>query len=407
MDKSRRYKKSIVRVQRSKIFLTIFFLPSILFLFTPLGILFLTGFTGLDVSGDQLAPRSAGLTGEIASFHIIAKDLNILDFEPLFKEHLPKIKCDGKISLEVDLKFEKGVILAKGSFSSNELSLSQGNPSLPLNLSHLRGDFEAKLTGGNPEIKGKIRSSEVRWGRLFLQNIEADYSLFEKKLDIAKCEVKLAGGTIWLNGNIGFTNNPPVFVAELTGEGINVGTISEKWGNARPISGILFADGELSGEFGKPTTYSGNAKVRIEEGDLGKIGLIGRLITFSPLTTLSRDISLNNMEGDFDISEGYASTDNTTLKGSGLRITAEGDVGWNKRLNFILGFYTSSELLKGTTLTKTLGTIVDNFGNVLRRVKLTGTIDNPQFAVVPLGIGSVIVDKLEKSFKKGSPKENR
>jgi hypothetical protein len=116
---------------------------------------------------------------------------------------------------------------------------------------------------------------------------------------------------------------------------------------------------------------------------------------------------LNNMEGDFDISEGYASTDNTTLKGSGLKITAEGDVGWNKRLNFILGFYTSSELLKGTTLTKTLGTIVDNFGNILRRVKLTGTIDNPQFVVVPLGIGSVIVDKLEKSFEKGSPKENR
>ena len=396
MDKSSRYKKSIVRGQRIRIFLTIFLLPSILFLFTPLETLFLTGFTGLDVLGE-----------EIANFHIIAKDLNLLDFEPLLKEYLPKVKCDGKISLEADLKFEKDVTIINGNFSSAKVSLSKGNSSLPLNLSHLEGDFEAKLTGENPEIKGKIRSSEVRWGRLFLQNIETDYGLLEKKLDITKCEVKLADGTIWLNGNIDFVGNPPIFNVKFTTEGINIGSILEKWSDSKPISGILSSDASLSGEFGKPTTYSGKAKVKIEEGDIARIGLFGRIITFSPLATVSRDLSLTTLEGDFDISEGYASTDNTTLKGSGLKIIAKGDVGWNKRLNFILSFYTSSELLKGTPLTKALGTIVDDFGNILRRVKLTGTIDNPRFVVVPLGIGNVIVDRLEKSFKKGSPKENR
>ncbi len=395
MDKSRRYKKSIVQAQMSEVrrqrsdnkiricvlFSVLCFLSSV--------------FHSLDVSGE-----------EVASFHIIAKDLNLLNFESLLKEYFPKIKYDGNISLEAEIKFEKGVNATRinGNFSSSKISFSQANSSLPLTFSNLEGDFEAELTGEIPQIKGKIRSSEVNWERLSLQNMEADYNLFEKKLDIKNCKVGLDEGTVYLNGNIDFTKSPPIFFVKLTSEKVNIGSISERWDNARPISGILFADGDLSGELGKPTTYSGKAKVRIEEGDLGKIGLFGRLITFSPLATIIQgSFSELTLEGDFNISEGYASTENTVIKGPSIKITAKGDVGWNKKLDFILSFYASSEVLKKTLITKALGVIVDDFGNVLRRVKLTGTIDNPQFTIVPLGIGNAIIEGLEKSFGRGSP----
>lgn len=383
MDKSLRGKKSITRAQKVRIFLLS---------------LILVISAGLPVSGEE----------ETASFHITAKDLNLPNFEPIFKEYSPQIKYAGDISLEANFKIKKGTFaFANGDFSSNKLSLVGLNSSFPLNLSNVEGNFEIELTDGKPTVKGKIRSSEGQWGQVYFQSLQADYLLLEKRLDISNCEIKLANGTVYLNGNIDFTKNPPVFFVKLTGEKINVGSILEKWGNTRPISGTLFADGTLSGEFGKPTTYSGMAKIKIEEGNLGEIGLIGRILTFSPLAAVSGDLSLTTLEGDFDISEGYASTDNVIIKGPGMKITAIGNVGWNKKLDFILSVYASSEIMKGFSITKMLGVIMDDFGNILRKIKLNGTIANPEFTIIPLGIGRTIKEGFEKSFKNGPSDTNK
>ena len=236
--------------------------------------------------------------------------------------------------------------------------------------------------------------------------MEADYSLLDNKLNISRCEVKLADGVVYINGDINFAKGPPFFNVKLIAQGVNIGSISEDWGNSKGISGILSSEANLSGEWGKPTTYLGKGKVEIKEGTLGKIGLIGRIITFSPLAALSGDLSLTTLEGDFNILEGYASTENTIIKGPGVKITATGDVGWNKKLDFVLGLYASSELLKGTQITKLLGILMDDFGNALRKIKLTGTIDNPEFVIVPLGIGDAIIEGLQKSFNRVAPLGN-
>jgi hypothetical protein len=384
MDKSFRHKKSVAQIQRIVVLITVFLL-----------FLLLIPFTNSVVSGE-----------EITSFHIVAKDLNLLNFRPLLKEYLPEIECAGKISLEADLKVEDGIVIANGNFSATEVSLSGQSSFWNLNSPYLEGDFEAKFKGKNPEIKGKIKSPEFTVERLLLQNLEADYSFFEKKLNITECEVKLADGTVRLSSNMDFNESPSFFDFTFTSEGVNIKSIAEMWGASKPLLGTLFSDGTLSGRMGKPTTYSGRAKVQIKEGDLGKIGLIGRLITFSPLTTLRKDLPLTTLEGDFNISDGYATTDNTTIKGPDVRIIAKGDVGWNQKLDFILSLYASSELMKGTALTKVLGTIIDDFGNLLRRIKLTGTITNPEFTIVPLSIGETIKEGFEKSFKKGSAEPN-
>ena len=386
MDKSLRVETGIGRIKKAKVFLTILILSPILFITT----------TGLDVSGE-----------EIASFHIVAADLNLINFNSLLKEYSPGLQYDGDISLEADLKLEKGAVtIANGHFSSSKVSLSGATSSFPLIFSNLEGDFEANLTGGKATIKGRIRSSEVNWGRFSLKDMKADYNLAEKRLNINKCEGELAGGRTYSDSYIDFTKSPPIFNVKFTTERVSIGNIAEKWGNPKSLSGMLFSNANLSGEFGMPTTYYGKAKVRIEEGDIGKIGLIGRIISFAPLAAISGDLTLTNLEGDFDISEGYASTENTVIKGPGVKITAEGNVGWNKKLDFIFGFYVSSELMKGTPITKALGFIMDDFGNALRRVKLAGTIDNPKFVIVPLGVGDAIIEGLQKSFDNSSQGEN-
>jgi len=347
-----------------------------------------------------------GFCAEMGSFHINAKDLNLLNLESLLEKHSPGIKYDGQISLSADVTIEKGVeTVSSGTFSSDKVSFFADNFLFPIEFSQLAGEFIVNVKGGLPTIDAKIKRSMVQWGKLSARDLKADCSLHEKNLVIKNGEIQIAGGTVYVSGNIDFGKTPAVFNLKMDTKSVDIGILSQQWSASRAISGILFSDASFSGELGKPTSLFGKAKINIEKGELGKVGLIGRMITFSPLAAMSKDFALTTFDGDFDISEGYAYTENAVLKGPEIRITAKGDIGWNKKLNFVLGLYTSSELLKGTSITKTLGTIIDGFGNVLRKVRLTGTIDNPSFTIMPLGIGETIVDGLKRSFGGGRQKE--
>jgi len=353
------------------------------------------------------SPPLSVIESNRGSFHVTAKDLDLLNLESLLKEHSPKIKYDGKISLSADVKLGKGIeTVSSGTFSSDNVSFYADGFLFPLECSKLAGDFTVDIKESLPAIAGRIKSGSVKWGRLSAQDLKADYIFLGKKLIIKDGEIKIAGGTAYVSGDVDFGENPAVFNLKLATHDVDIGIISERWGYARTIAGILFADVSLSGEFGKPAGAFGKAKINIEKGELGKVGLIGRMLTFSPLAAISRDFSLTTFNGDFKISEGYAYTENAELKGPDIRIMAQGDVGWNRKLNFLMGLHASSELLKGTSLTRTFGTIIDGFGNVLRKIRLTGTIDNPAFTIVPLGIGGTIVEGLEKSFGRGQQGED-
>jgi hypothetical protein len=257
-----------------------------------------------------------------------------------------------------------------------------------------------------PDIKGGVKSDSVKWGNLFADNLKANYLFKEKILIIKDGEIEIAGGTVRVNGNIDFSKTPAIFSIDFDIKNVDIGVVSKRWGYTRPIAGILLANGNFSGEFGKPTSFFGKAKINIEDGELGKVGWVGRMLTLSPLAALSKDFSLTSFAGDFNIAEGYAYTDNSELSGPGIRITAKGEAGWNKKIDFILSLHASSELLGGTTLTRVLGGMIDDLGNVLRRIKLTGTIDNPSFTVLPLGIGEAVVEGLERTFQKGQQGED-
>ncbi|MDD5454258.1 MAG: AsmA-like C-terminal region-containing protein [Candidatus Ratteibacteria bacterium] len=385
MDKSSGIEKNIIRMRhKNKISASVFFLSLIIFLFSYLNV----------------------FSEEISNFHVTAKDLDLLSFKSLLENRSPGIKYEGKISLSADVKWEEGVeSVSGGAFSSDKISFSSGNSLFPIEFSRLEGEFTLNVKENLPVLSGKIRSSSVKWGKLVAQKFEADYELYEKKLIIKNGEIKVADGTAHVSGDIDFSKNPAFFNLKLTANDVNIGIIAERGGYERPVSGILFADADLSGEFSKPAGVFGKAKINIDKGELGKIGLVGRIITLSPLAAMSRDFSLNDFEGNFNISEGYAYTDDAVLAGPEIRITAKGEVGWNRKLNFLLGLYASSELLKGTSITRTLGVLIDDFGNVLRRIRVSGTIENPSFTILPLGIGSAIIEGLERSFQKGQEGE--
>ncbi len=386
MDKSSRVEKNIIQMKcRSGIFVAIFLLSLLLVLFTHLNALY----------------------AEISNFHVTAKDLNLLSLDPLLEKHSPRMKFEGKIDISADIKLENGLkTVSNGTFSSDKTSFSSQNLLFPLEFSKLEGEFTVNTKENRPAITCKIKSDSVKWSKLFAQDLKADCVFEGENLIIKNSEIKIAGGVAHVSGNIDFSKDPVAFSVEVLADGVDIRAIAESWGYTRSISGILFSEADISGEFGKPTSVFGKAKVNIKEGELGKVGWVGRMVTLSPIAALSKDFSLTTFEGDFSIAEGYAYTDNAELSGPGMRITARGDAGWNKKLDFILGLYASSEMLKSSSITRTLGVIIDDFGNVLRRVKLVGTIDNPSFTILPLGIGEAIVEGLQRTFEKGQQEED-
>lgn len=347
---------------------------------------------------------SKASAGERGGFHIVAKDIDVADLEALTGEYLPSVKLNGKISLEAEIKFDTDIVNTHGNFSSPGISFRRDDSFSPIESSELKGNFKAIFGTHSQNIEGTIKTQRVEWAKASFEDILFDYILAGKKLTVKKGEGKIADGSMVLNGRMNFEGERPTFTYRLTTKGINIQKIVNQLGSNQSFSGLLFLENSLSGRMGNPTTYSGRAKVKIEGGDLGKIPIIGRLITFLPLVAIPEVFSFTTLEGDFDISGGYARTGNLKLKGPGVMILAKGEVGWNRKLNFILSFYVSSELLKGSPFTRVLGVIIDDFGNALRRVRVSGTIDKPRFVIVPLAIGDVITDSLKKSFEGLSPR---
>jgi len=405
MDKSSGIKKNIVKIKQAnpvsphnvhRIRRLVIGIALALLLFILFG---RVGFIIANTGGNS--PNKTG------RFDISAEDLNLLSLKSFLNANSPNITYEGEIDLSAQLKVEDAQTIASGEFSSDKVSFSSEKFLFPLECSQIRGEFVANIKEDLPAITGQIESDYVKWGRLLAQNLIADYVFEGENLVIKKGELKIAGGIAKVSGNIDFSKTPAFFNIKLLIDGVDISVIAGSWGYTRPISGMLFSDANLSGEIGKPAGIFGKAKINIDKGELGKVGWVGRMLTLSPLAALSRDFSLTDFKSDFTIAEGYAYTDNAELKGPGIRITATGEAGWNKKLDFILGLYSSSEMLKGTPITRLLGAILDDFGNVLRKIKLSGTIDNPSFTVLPLGIGGAIVEGLERTFEKGPQEDLR
>jgi hypothetical protein len=289
--------------------------------------------------------------------------LRLLDLEKL--AWLPKIKENLEKNKPI------GILKAKFNFQSSGTALANWKSS-------------GQITADEVAALGfRASNFNLTWQKSG-QTLEAPLSfnfydgLWKSKLDLA----------------FGENNVPANFTSQTSVSEVNLNKFAQdtNWKN-KDVAGLANLQLNLNGQWLKPATFTGDGSINVREGKLWKQPMLldlAQTIHVSPPT-------FKEGNATFKIADQYISTEDFTLRGEEMVLTAKGGVHFNKDLaadiniNFAQTFLNS---LGG--IGKITGLMVDEAGNLLMQIKLKGTLDKAHFSVKPLATPEVITNKLEE-----------
>ncbi|GEM_PF-6164289 len=327
-----------------------------------------------------------------ADFQIKGKDMGV---SPLLKLLPPfsrnqRWNIEGRISPDLEVSGDGKILNIQGKVDYQDLSITHTigkfylfTPSL--SLQELKVERKEKKW----KVETLLTSPEIDYLGFTFKDVEALLIIEDGKLTLKSLTCVLGEGKIHVTGNIDLTD--PKFPLDFKGkgEGIKLENIT-----FHPGKGKLHVRFRIKGNGIDPASLNGWAKLEVKNGELGRLPVI--LEIFSLLFKGTSRASLHSAKGDFKIRDGFAYTDNLELRGKGVSVLAKGYVGWNRKLDFLIFFKISQELLRFTPLTKLVGMVIDQLGNGLVRLRVTGTVNNRQYTIVPFALGG----DLENLFRR-------
>ena len=325
------------------------------------------------------------------NFHIKGENLDISSLLHSFPVLSQEWQLKGSLNPDLYIKRNKEVWEIHGKLHCEKFSLSKGNfyiSSPSFNLKDLRIEEKYKKWF----LNSLILSPEIDYFGLKFREVEASIGWENGNLIVEPSKYVLGEGKVHIEGKINFSTSQYPFNFKGRIDGININKLYPS------SKGRINIHLRLNGMAKDPSSIQGWGKIEVENANLGKVPII--LDIFSLLFKGSPSyITLDSAEGDFRIKDGFAYTDNLEFKGKGVSLLAKGYVGWNRKLDFLIFFKVSQELLKFNPLTKLFGVVIDRVGNAFVRIRMTGTIDNRHYTIVPFGIGEDIQDLLKKFLK--------
>jgi len=326
------------------------------------------------------------------NFQLRGEDMDVaplLKLLPVFSQN-QRWKIEGSISPDLKISGDGKVLSIQGKLDYQNLSITQTKGKFylyapSLSLKELKVERKEKKW----KINMVLTSPEIDYLGFSFKNVNALLTIENGNLTLKSLTCVLGEGKIHVEGKIDLRD--PKFPLDFKGkgEGIKLENIS-----FHPSKGKLHVRFRIKGDGVDPASLNGWAKVEVKNGELGRLPVI--LEIFSLLFKGASGVSLHSAKGDFKIREGFAYTDDLELKGRGVSVLAKGYVGWNRKLDFMIFFKMSQELLRFTPLTKLVGMVIDQLGNGLVRLRVTGTVNNRQYTIVPFALGG----DLEELFRR-------
>ncbi len=335
-------------------------------------------------------------------WEIKGEKIDLAPFLPYFPSLSPW-DLKGEISPQIQIHREGKRLEIKGELLWDKFSLGWKEGRFLLSSPSLEiSDISCFHEEGEWSIEARIKTPHVEYEKIILKNVDARLRWSQKGLVIESFKAEMGEGNISLKGIVILLEKG--IPLSLSGRVERVQLSKLLLPLPYPLAGILDLKFKVSGKGKEPSSLNGWAKMCIEEGNLGELPLLLNIFSLI-FTGKPKKLSLDSMEGTFRIDEGYAYTSDAVVKGKGVSISAKGYIGWTRKVDLTFSLYLSQEILKFTPLTRMVGILIDELGNALIRVKMTGTITNPRYTLIPLSWGEMLGEGLERIFRFSPPRE--
>lgn len=249
------------------------------------------------------------------------------------------------------------------------------------------------FSGAGPDIKkyklsSTVYASNIRLNKLRMAEFMTKVSLMNDMLHAPLLNGTFYDGTLSgsLTANL-FQDNIP-FTLRMTINNLDFEKMmKDLTSELSKVYGNLGFNLEMNGLIKNPVSWEGHGDLTVSNGNLGPMPVITPLLgdiyaylqRFLPSSAQDK---ITDAYVDFDIRDRHIYTEDLTLLGKEIAITAEGSVGFDGSLDFVFqNEIRPRDPSEEKEWHEKLRDSIINFGKHIKRTKLRGTVSEPEWGI--------------------------
>jgi len=226
----------------------------------------------------------------------------------------------------------------------------------------------------NAKIMG--RSKALKYAGLTIKDVALNYSQGQREGIINSLSFDAYAGQGLVKGKINFLDDTFTYSAKGILQDIDLSLLKlDTPAKDSNFYGIAALNISVAGKDSDLNSIKGTGRFAIKNGNVGEFNPLKGLGNFLFISKFS-NIVFTHAQGDFYISDGYATTNNLELLGPDIGLMAEGKISFDGTLDFLVNTQVSLPGPGAETISRAAG---------LTAIKLTGTVKEPKYKLQPIG----------------------
>ena len=233
-------------------------------------------------------------------------------------------------------------------------------------------------------LQVKAKSDEVILGKFNLGSLYLDFKMEDKFLHLPRVIIRPYDGIVDMAARLNLKSEEKPYLISIDARNIDLKKlISDTKLSKSKIRGLFATNTTLNGYFEDKNSLKGKGWLQISEGYLMEFPIVFQLLD-AFLGIPPEYIVLTDAFGNFSISDKRIYTADFRLLSEKAALFWEGSLGLDGTLDFnVTGRFAEDISTKTTSLGKIASAVLHEAGAYIVEARLTGTIDDPQYQIVP------------------------
>jgi hypothetical protein len=334
------------------------------------------------------------------------------------------ISKDNTISISrLDGKYMDSTFSFKGRITDIKESYVNTNGTAYLNLKDLSYTLPEKFKlPENLALKGTIKldiemsgllrepldwilfiqgsSKQISAAGLTFRDFHIDYRMKDRFVDIPALSLYAYDGTINSNIRVNLKTDDYPFIANLDIKNIDLyKLIKDTDDKDKKIKGLFSSKAILNGYINRKDSLKGSGWLQVSDGYLWEFPVISGIMNIL-LMTPPEYLVLTDAFGNFTISNARIFTEDFKMLSKSASLLWVGSLGFDSTLDFnITGRFAENIIKQTSEPGRIKSAILREAGRLIMEVRLTGTLEKPNYQIVPFPLERIFQEKIVDTIR--------
>ncbi len=228
-----------------------------------------------------------------------------------------------------------------------------------------------------------------------LKDFYMDYRMKDSFIDIPVFSVYSYGGVINISSRANLKTEECPFIVNMDIKDVNLrGLIKDTKDKDKKIKGMFASRAVLNGYLNKKDSLQGNGWLQVSDGYLWEFPVLHGIMDII-LMVPPENIVLTDAFGNFAIDNNRVYTKDFKMLSRAASLLWVGSIGFDSTLDFnITGRFAENVIKRTTEPGRIADAILHQAGNLIMEVRLSGTLKEPIYKIVPFPLKRIFQEKV-------------